>query len=77
MKPIIINFPKIQDPRGNLTFCNILVKYLLWFKELLTYDMPGGEIRVDMRITNKKKLCLMSGADVVINNADGSIENFL
>ena len=42
----IITFPKITDPRGNLTFLQepnqipFKIQRVFW-----TYDVPGGEIR--------------------------------
>ena len=42
----IIDFPKIQDPRGNLTFLQnfnqipFAIRRVFW-----TYDVPGGETR--------------------------------
>jgi hypothetical protein len=79
MKPIIINFPKIQDPRGNLTFLQypsqipFEIQRTFW-----TYDVPGGEIRGGPAYYEQKEIIVaLSGSfDVVINNADGSIEKF-
>lgn len=45
-KPKIINLPKIEDPRGNLTFIEgfkhipFKIERTYWI-----YDVPGGEIR--------------------------------
>lgn len=79
MKPKIINFPKIQDPRGNLTFLQnpeqipFEVKRVFW-----TYDVPGGEIRGGHAYHLQEELIVaLSGSfDVVITNVDGSIEKF-
>jgi len=46
MEVQIISFPKINDPRGNLTFLQhpthipFLIERVFW-----TYDVPGGEKR--------------------------------
>ncbi len=79
MKPYIINFPKIQDPRGNLTFLQhsnqipFEIKRCFW-----TYDVPGGEIRGGHAYKNQKEIIIaLSGSfDVVITNLDGSIEKY-
>lgn len=79
MKPNIINFPKIQDPRGNLTFLQhsnqipFEIKRCFW-----TYDVPGGEIRGGHAYRNQKEIIIaLSGSfDVVITNLDGSIEKY-
>ena len=79
MKPKIINLPKIQDPRGNLTFLQnpeqipFEVKRVFW-----TYDVPGGEIRGGHAYHLQKELIIaLSGSfDVIITNVDGSIEKF-
>lgn len=79
MKPKIINFPKIQDPRGNLTFLQhsdqvpFEIKRVFW-----TYDVPGGETRGGHAYYEQKEIIVaLSGSfDVVIANADGSTEKF-
>ena len=79
MKPKIINFPKIQDPRGNLTFLQypnqipFEIKRTFW-----TYDVPGGETRGGHAYFNQHEIVIaLSGSfDVVITNTDGSIEKF-
>lgn len=79
MKPKLINFPKIQDPRGNLTFLQnpeqipFEVKRVFW-----TYDVPGGEIRGGhaYRLQEELIVALSGSFDVVITNVDGSIEKF-
>jgi hypothetical protein len=79
MKPKIIDFPKIQDPRGNLTFLQhpsqipFEIKRTFW-----TYDVPGGEIRGGHAYYEQKEIIVaLSGSfDVVITNANGSVEKF-
>jgi hypothetical protein len=79
MKPQIIHFPKIQDPRGNLTFLQnpsqipFEIKRVFW-----TYDVPGGEIRGGHAYYEQQEVIIaLSGSfDVIITNIDGSIEKF-
>jgi hypothetical protein len=71
----IINFPKIQDPRGNLTFLQypnqipFEIQRTFW-----TYDVPGGEIRGGHAYYSQEEVIIaLSGSfDVVITNIDGS-----
>ena len=79
LKPIIIDLPKIQDPRGNLTFLQypnqipFLIQRTFW-----TYDVPGGEIRGGHAYHKQEEVIIaLSGSfDVVITNPDGSSEKF-
>lgn len=79
MKPVIINFPKIQDPRGNLTFLQhpsqipFEIKRTFW-----TYDVPGGEIRGGHAYKKQQEIIIaLSGSfDVVITHTDGTTEKF-
>ena len=79
MKPRIIDFPKIQDPRGNLTFLQYKdqipfeIQRIFW-----TYDVPGGEIRGGHAYYEQKEIIVaISGSfDVIITNADGTTEKF-
>jgi len=79
MKPKIIDFPKIQDPRGNLTFMQYSdqipfeIKRTFW-----TYDVPGGEIRGGHAYKNQKEIIIaLSGSfDVIITNMDGTFEKY-
>lgn len=79
MKPIILDFPKIQDPRGNLTFLQypnqipFEIQRTFW-----TYDVPGGGTRGGHAYYKQQEIIVaLSGSfDVVITNADGSIEKF-
>ena len=79
MKPQIIDFPKIQDPRGNLTFLQhpnqvpFEVQRAFW-----TYDVPGGEIRGGHAYHKQEEVIIaLSGSfDVVVTNPDGSLEKF-
>jgi hypothetical protein len=79
MKPRIIELPKIQDPRGNLTFLQhpnqipFAIQRTFW-----TYDVPGGEIRGGHAYHNQQEVIIaLSGSfDVAITNVDGSIDKF-
>lgn len=78
-KPTIINFPKIEDPRGNLTFLQnpdqipFEIKRVFW-----TYDVPGGETRGGHAYKNQEEIIIaLSGSfDVIIKNAKGNLEKF-
>jgi hypothetical protein len=75
----IIDLPKIQDPRGNLTFLQhpnqipFEVQRTFW-----TYDVPGGEIRGGHAYHKQEEVIIaLSGSfDVVVTNPDGSFEKF-
>ena len=77
MTPQIINLPKIQDPRGNLTFFQypsqipFEIKTTFW-----TYDVPGGEIRGGHAYHQQEEVIIaLSGSfDVVIKNSDHSLQ---
>lgn len=79
MKPYIIDLPKIQDPRGNLTFLQypnqvpFEIQRTFW-----TYDVPGGELRGGhaYHIQEEVIIALSGSFDVVITNSDGSKEKF-
>lgn len=69
--PHIINLPKIEDPRGNLTFIEeenhipFEIKRVYWI-----YDVPGGQIRGGHAFKKQQELIVaLSGSfDVVIDN---------
>lgn len=73
----LLNFPKIFDPRGNLTFLQspdhipFYIKRIFW-----TYDVPGGEIRGGHAYHKQEEIIIaLSGSfDVVITNPDGSMD---
>lgn len=79
MKSYIIEFPKILDPRGNLTFLQnpqhipFEIKRVFW-----TYDVPGGEQRGGHAYKKQEEVIIaLSGSfDVVITNPNGGIEKF-
>lgn len=75
----IIDFPKILDPRGNLTFIQnpthipFEIKRVFWL-----YDVPGGEIRGGHAFKEQDEVIIaLSGSfDVVITEQDGSTKKF-
>lgn len=75
----LIDFPKILDPRGNLTFLQcqdqipFKIKRAFW-----TYDVPGGECRGGHAYSQQEEVIVaLSGSfDVVIVAADGSRQTF-
>lgn len=79
MKPFIIDFPKIHDPRGNLTFLQgfqqipFEIKRTFW-----TYDVPGGEVRGGHAYNSQKEVIIaLSGSfDVIITDKEGVTEKF-
>lgn len=72
-KPTIINFPKITDQRGNLTFLQhpdqlpFQIKRAYWI-----YDVPGGEFRGGHAFKEQFELIIaISGSfDVVLNEGE-------
>lgn len=79
MQAALIHFPKIVDPRGNLTFLQhpnhlpFKIERVFW-----TYDVPGGEIRGAHAYKQQQEIIIaLSGSfDIVITNADGSTQKF-
>ena len=73
MEAKLIHFPKISDPRGNLTFLQepnqvpFKIERVFW-----TYDVPGGEIRGGHAYREQQELIIaLSGSfDVVITDAN-------
>ena len=79
MKIELLKFPKIQDPRGNLTFLQnndqlpFEIKRVFW-----TYDVPGGGQRGGHAYISQQEIIIaLSGAfDVVVENTSGEIAKF-
>ena len=73
----ILKFPKIEDPRGNLTFLQhsdqipFEIKRVFW-----TYDVPGGETRGGHAYkTQDEVIIALSGSfDIVITHKPGEKE---
>ena len=71
--PKIIEFPKILDPRGNLSFLEdnrqvpFAIKRCYWI-----YDVPGGEIRGSHAYATLQEVIIaLSGSfTVVLNNGE-------
>jgi dTDP-4-dehydrorhamnose 3,5-epimerase-like enzyme len=71
MKAYIINLPKIEDPRGNLTFIEgqkhipFEIKRTYWI-----YDVPGGEVRGGHAFREQQEFIVaLSGSfDVVLDD---------
>lgn len=69
----IINLPKIQDPRGNLSFAEAKkhipfeIKRAFWI-----YDVPGGEMRGGHAYKTQEEfiISLSGSVDVVIDNGE-------
>lgn len=74
-KPKILTFPKIEDPRGNLSFLQhpqqlpFEPRRVYWI-----YDVPGGEMRHGHAFRRQHELIIaLSGSfDVVVSNPDGT-----
>lgn len=72
-QPLIINLPKIEDPRGNLTFIEqsnhipFDIKRVYWI-----YDVPGGETRGGHAFKEQKEFIVaLSGSfDVVVYDGE-------
>jgi hypothetical protein len=79
MEVKIITFPKIMDPRGNLTFLQhpenipFSIERVFW-----TYDVPGGEQRGGHAYKEQYEVIIsLSGSfDVVIRNSDSTEKRF-
>lgn len=75
--PIIINLPKIIDPRGNLSFFEnsnqipFDIKRTYWI-----YDVPGGEVRGSHAFKESHEFIIaLSGSfDVVLNNGENEMK---
>ena len=75
----MLDFPKIFDPRGNLTFMEypgqvpFPVERVFW-----TYDVPGGETRGGHAYYKQEEIIIaLSGSfDVVITGVDGRKQRF-
>lgn len=75
----LINFPKVLDPRGNLTFIQnpqhipFEIKRSFWL-----YDVPGGEMRGGHAFRQQKEVIIaLSGSfDVVITLTNGTSKKY-
>ncbi len=78
-QPLLINLPKIQDRRGNLSIIEEL-KHIP-FKIARTYwiyDVPGGEVRGGHAYyENEEFIIALSGSfDVLLTNCQGETQKF-
>ncbi len=76
-KPYIINLPKIQDKRGNLSFFEFPKQ--LPFEIARTYwiyDVPGGEVRGSHAFKEQKEFIVaLSGSfDVILHDGDEEVK---
>jgi len=77
--PKIIELPKIQDPRGNLTFLQhpdhlpFDIKRVFWI-----YDVPGGETRGGHAYKNQHEVIIsLSGSfDVVVTLPNNTTQRY-
>jgi hypothetical protein len=77
MKTKHLNFPKISDPRGNLTFIQFPdqipfeIQRVFW-----TYNVPGGEIRGGHAYkTQQEVIIAISGSfDVITKGRNGRLQ---
>ena len=79
MNPHLLYFPKITDPRGNLSFLQspeqlpFTIGRVFW-----TYDVPGGETRGAHAYKKQQEVIIaLSGSfDVIVKRADGIEDKF-
>lgn len=77
--PKLIDLPRIEDPRGNLTFIQnsdhvpFVIKRVFW-----TYDVPGGEQRGGHAYHSQEEVIVaLSGSfDIVVKNSSGESKKF-
>ena len=77
-RPEILEIPRVEDPRGNLSFiqdgawcCPFKIERVYWI-----YDVPGGRLRHGHAFRRSEELIVaLSGSfDVVVTFPDGSSE---
>ncbi|PHN01505.1 sugar 3,4-ketoisomerase [Flavilitoribacter nigricans] len=76
-KTKIIDFPKIKDPRGNLTFLQNFDHFPFEIQRVFwTYDVPGGEVRGGhaYKIQEEIIIALSGSFDVILRYKDNSEE---
>ena len=75
----LIELPKIQDPRGNLTFLQHPDHLLFEIKRVFwIYDVPGGETRGGHAYKTQHEVIIsLSGSfDVVVTMPDATIKKY-
>lgn len=73
--PELIHLPKIEDPRGNLTFVQQQVHIPFEIRRVYwIYDVPGGQTRGGHAFKEQEELIVsLSGSfDVVVNHGSGT-----
>src|SRR6056297_2384774 len=71
----IINLPKIEDPRGNLSFIEeenhipFKIKRVYWI-----YDVPGGQVRGGHAFKEQKELVVALSGSLDVLVSDGHEE---
>lgn len=78
-KPRILNFPRIKDARGNLTFLQNHQHFPFEIKRTFcTYDIPGGEIRGGhaYRTQHEVIISLSGSFDVIVKYPDEAEQKF-
>ena len=76
----LLNFPKIEDPRGKLTFIQnpdqipFKIKRVFW-----TYDVPGGIQRGGhaFKLQQEVIIALSGSFEVILKDEFGNIKSFL
>ena len=77
--PQLLHFPKITDPRGNLTFIQNFdtipfeIKRVFWI-----YDVPGGEVRGGHAYKTQQEIiiALTGSFDIIVVGLDGKEYKF-
>lgn len=75
-RPLLINFPKISDYRGNLTFIQypdhipFELKRVYWL-----YDVPSGQIRGGHAFKTQDEIIITLSGSVEIYTSDGVTED--
>lgn len=75
----LIHFPKVADPRGNLTFLQYPTQLPFEIQRVFwTYDVPGGETRGGHAYHRQQEVIIaLSGSfDVVITLPGGSMQRY-
>src|SRR5882762_6435926 len=78
-KERLIDFPRILDPRGNLSFMESSIQIPFDIKRTYwIYDVPGGEKRGGhaYKTQNEVIIALSGSFDVVITHANGHTEKY-
>jgi hypothetical protein len=75
----MIDFPRIMDARGNLTFIQNRAHFPFDIKRVFwTYDVPGGEARGGhaYRVQQELIIALSGSFDVVVTMKDRRLERY-